>query len=85
MAIDRFDPQFFGISPREADFMDPQQRILLKTTWEALEDAGMRWDQVWNSPTGVFVGISTNDYSMMQTDSTRGIGRGRSTRRPGAR
>lgn len=67
--IDRFDPGFFGISPREADFMDPQQRLLLMMTWEALEDAGLRWDQVWSSPTGVFVGISTNDYSMMQTDS----------------
>jgi acyl transferase domain-containing protein/acyl carrier protein len=65
--IDQFDPAFFGISPREAAFMDPQQRLLLETAWESLEDAGFAADPATGSDTGVFVGISTNDYSRIQS------------------
>jgi acyl transferase domain-containing protein/NADPH:quinone reductase-like Zn-dependent oxidoreductase/acyl carrier protein/NADP-dependent 3-hydroxy acid dehydrogenase YdfG/SAM-dependent methyltransferase len=57
-----FDPSVFGISPREAEQMDPQQRILLQLTWEALEDAGIRPSSIAGTNVGVFVGASQADY-----------------------
>ena len=63
--IDRFDPRHFAITPREAISMDPQQRLLLEVTWEALERAGVAPDRLTGSDTGVFIGISTNDYGQI--------------------
>ena len=61
--VDGFDPHFFNISPREAISLDPQQRLLLEVSWESLEQANQVPDQLFNSLTGVFVGIGTNDYA----------------------
>ena len=60
--VDQFDPAFFDIAPREAKAMDPQHRLLLETSWEALERAGICRDALLGSPTGVFFGIMSHDY-----------------------
>ncbi|MGL5077376.1 MAG: beta-ketoacyl synthase N-terminal-like domain-containing protein, partial [Waterburya sp.] len=64
--VDKFDPQFFGITPREAQSIDPQQRLLLEVSWAALEDAAIANDTLAGSKTGVFIGISSNDYSQLR-------------------
>jgi len=64
--VEQFDAHFFGISPREAARMDPQQRLLLELAWEALEDAGQVREHLAGTPTGVFIGISNNDYGRIQ-------------------
>jgi acyl transferase domain-containing protein len=71
--VDLFDPAFFRVAPREAAAMDPQHRVLLEVAWEALERAGLDTSGLAGSRTGVYLGISTNDYAHLATQ-THGTG-----------
>jgi acyl transferase domain-containing protein len=59
----QFDAPFFGLSRDEATALDPQQRLLMVTAWEALEDAGVPAGRIAGSRAGVYVGSSYTDYS----------------------
>ncbi|MFI1973512.1 type I polyketide synthase, partial [Streptomyces cinnamoneus] len=59
-----FDAAFFGISPREALAMDPQHRLLLETSWEALERAGIDPASLRGEPVGVYAGLVGHDYAV---------------------
>jgi acyl transferase domain-containing protein len=69
--IDQFDANFFSLSPLEASSMDPQHRLLLEVGWEALESAGKTDNSLYESKTGVFVGITGSDYARI-VDQTQG-------------
>ena len=69
--IDQFDAGFFRISPVEAKLLDPQQRMMLETTWQALEDAGINPDRLKGSRTGVYTGISNDEYRMLVVESSK--------------
>ncbi len=68
--IDQFDAPFFRISPVEAQLLDPQQRLMLETSWCALEDAGIDPDRLKGSRTGVYAGISNNEYRALVAEAT---------------
>ncbi|KAK2057820.1 beta-ketoacyl synthase domain-containing protein [Colletotrichum caudatum] len=63
--IAAFDARFFNIHPHEAHCLDPQQRILLETTYEALENAGQTIESIKGSDTSVHVGAYATDFERM--------------------
>ena len=68
--LDLFDPAFFRISPVEAQLLDPQQRMMLEVSWQALEDAGLDADRLKGSRTGVYTGISNMEHRPLTLDSS---------------
>ena len=64
-----FDAPFFGVSTREAIFMDPQHRLLLETAWRAVEHSGTAPSALAGTKTGVFMGLSTQDYLCLLTNA----------------
>jgi len=70
-AVDRFDPHYFGLSPREARGMDPQQRLMLEVTAEALEDGGLPRERLAGRPVGLFVGVAESEYAWITRGERR--------------
>lgn len=64
-----FDADFFGIEDRAAAALDPQHRLLLETSWEAVEHAGLEPRSLTDSRTGVFVGLTDADYQLINAAS----------------
>ncbi len=63
--IKGFDSEFFAVAKTEADNIDPQQRMALELTWEALEHARIPASSLRGTAVGVYVGVSSNDYGFM--------------------
>jgi acyl transferase domain-containing protein len=64
--VQAFDAAYFGVTPREVARMDPQQRLFLETTWEALDDAGITPEELAGTQTAVFAGSSGHDHGIIQ-------------------
>ncbi|KAI0184184.1 putative hybrid NRPS/PKS enzyme [Xylaria flabelliformis] len=65
-----FDATFFNIAPKEAETIDPQQRFLLETVYEAMESAGLKLQDLRGSQTSAYVGQMTADFTDTQARDT---------------
>lgn len=65
--ISHFDATFFGVHAKQANVMDPQLRLLLELTHEALLDAGVNPSEARGSKTGVFIGVSESESAEFWT------------------
>ncbi|XP_029173773.1 fatty acid synthase-like isoform X1 [Nylanderia fulva] len=72
--LSNFDASFFKIRPKQAHSMDPQLRIMLEASYEALIDAGVNPSTLKGSRTGVFIGVSTSDASNFWKKDPNGYG-----------
>ncbi|MFJ9370320.1 polyketide synthase Pks13 [Nocardia sp. NPDC101769] len=63
--IKGFDAEFFAMSPLEVERVDPQQRLMMELTWEALEHARIPASQLKGESVGVYIGTTTNDFQMV--------------------
>ncbi|XP_028402765.1 uncharacterized protein LOC114525576 [Dendronephthya gigantea] len=74
-SVDTFDAKLFQINPKEALFIEPEQRLFLEATWEAIEDAGYA-STIRGSNTGVYVGNTVNKYKYILTENHPSISHG---------
>lgn len=65
--IKQFDPLFFGISPAEAMYMSPEQRLMMQSVWECIEDAGYGGDNLKGTNTGIYVGCGPSSYTSLMS------------------
>ncbi|WP_174562539.1 polyketide synthase Pks13 [Nocardia acidivorans] len=70
--IKGFDAEFFATSPVEVERMDPQQRLTMELTWEALEHARIPANTLKGQPVGVYVGSSGNEFMLIAAMSVGG-------------
>ena len=63
--IKGFDSEFFAVAKTEADNIDPQQRMAMELTWEALEHARIPASSLRGEAVGVYVGVSNTDYQFL--------------------
>ncbi|MEL7451156.1 MAG: beta-ketoacyl synthase N-terminal-like domain-containing protein, partial [Pseudomonadota bacterium] len=66
----QFDAGFFNFAPREVEYFDPQQRLMLEVSWEAMENAGLDVAELAGGKTGVYVGGFTLDHMLNQMGSS---------------
>ncbi|WP_052429550.1 beta-ketoacyl synthase N-terminal-like domain-containing protein [Paenibacillus borealis] len=65
-----FDPLFFQLTPRDAEQLDPQERLFLESAHSAIEDGGYTRQSLWNTKTGVFVGVMYGHYQLYGAEET---------------
>lgn len=73
--LETFDATFFGVHAKQAHVMDPQLRLLLEVTYEAIVDAGVNPNDIRGSKTGVFIGVSSSEsdeFWTMDPDEVNG-------------
>ncbi|KAL6447828.1 hypothetical protein ACFW04_000150 [Cataglyphis niger] len=71
--LSNFDASFFRVHPKQTRSMDPQLRLMLEVTYEALIDAGMNPTNLKKSRTGVFVGVSASDANHFWKTESNGF------------
>ncbi|KAG5674367.1 hypothetical protein PVAND_004341 [Polypedilum vanderplanki] len=59
--LQNLDAAFFKLHQKQAECMDPQLRMLLECTYEAIIDAGINPQEIRGTRTGVYVGVSNSD------------------------